>query len=69
MLKLDEKETLDPKISDLVKFSTLACLVWFYHSLLIPEANSQPILMFEYSFCSLGPVLQEYGVILPLGGL
>ena len=26
MLKLDKKESLDPKMSDLVKFSTWACL-------------------------------------------
>ena len=38
MLKLDEKESLDPKIvilSDLVKFSTLACLTCFHGSITV----------------------------------
>ena len=30
MFKLDEKESLDPKMSDLVKFSNLACLTCFH---------------------------------------
>ena len=34
MLKLDEKESLDPK-SDLVKFSTLACLTCFHGSITV----------------------------------
>ena len=42
---------------------------WFYHSLLISEVNSCLIFMFEYSFQSLGPSVQKYDVILPLGGL
>ena len=36
---------------------------------LISEVNSCPILMFEYSFQSLEPPLQESELILPLGGL
>ena len=38
MLKLDEKESLDPKwviLSDLVKFSTLACLTCFHGSITV----------------------------------
>ena len=37
------------------------------HIFLISEVNSCPILMFEYSFQSLWPALQESEVILPLG--
>ena len=35
MLKLDEKESLDLKMSDLVKFSTLACLTCFHGSIAV----------------------------------
>ena len=54
---------------DVFNFSMFNMLMWFYHSLLISEGNSCPILMFQYSFRSLWPALQESEVILPLGGL
>ena len=44
MLKLDEKESLDPKISDfewfgeVFNFDMFNMFSWFYHSLLISEA-------------------------------
>ena len=75
MLKLDEKESLDPKMSDfewfgkVFNFSMFNMFSWFYHCLLISEGNSCLILMFDHSFQSLEPALQEYGPILPLGGL
>ena len=75
MLKLDEKESLDPKMSDfewfgeVFNFSMFNMFLWFYHIFLISEVNSCPILMFQYSFWSLWPALQESEVILPLGGL
>ena len=50
-------------------FSMFNMFMWFYHSLLISEVNTCPILMFQYSFWSLWPALQESEVILPLGGL
>ena len=46
MVKLDEKQTLNPKLSDFEWFSEVFksnmfdVFVWFYHSLLILEANS-----------------------------
>ena len=73
MLKLDEKESLDPKMSDfewfgeVFNFSMFNMFSWFYHCLLISEGNSCPILMFDHSFWSLGP-LQESELKLPLGG-
>ena len=70
MLKLDEKESLDPKMSDFEWFGEVfnfSMFSWFYHCLLISEGNSCPIFMFDHSFWSLWPALQEYGVILPLG--
>ena len=75
MLKLDEKESLDPKMSDfewfgkVFNFSMFNMFSWLYHSLLISEVNSCQILMFDHSFWSLWPALQEYGVLLILGGL
>ena len=75
MKKLDEKECLDSKMSDfewfgeVFNFSMFNMFMWFYHILLISEVNSCPILMFEYSFQSLCPPLQESEVILSLGGL
>ena len=54
---------------EVFNFSMFNMFMWFYHSLLISEVNSCPILMFEYLFWSLGPALQESEVILPLGGL
>ena len=55
MLKLDEKESLDPKMSDfewfgeVFNFSMFNMFSWLYHSLLISEGNSCPILMFDHS--------------------
>ena len=75
MLKLDEKESLDHKMSDfewfgeVFNFGMFNVFSWLYHSLLISEGNSCVILMFDHSFRSLWPAPQEYGVILPLGGL
>ena len=42
--------------------------VWFYHIFLISDLNTCPILMYDHGNQSLGPALQEYEVILPLGG-
>ena len=50
-------------------FSMFNMFTYFHHILLISEVNSCPILMFQYSFRSLWPALQESEVILPLGGL
>ena len=67
MLKLDEKESLEPKMSDfewfgeVFNFSMFNMFSWLYLIFLISEGNSYPILMFEYSFQNLGPALQEYG--------
>ena len=67
MFKLDEKESLDPKMSDFewfgefFNFSMFNTFSWLYHSLLISEGNSCPILMFDHSIWSLWPALQEYG--------
>ena len=53
--------------------SQLLTLSWsfenlrLHHILLISEVNSCPIVMFEYSFWSLEPPLQESKLILPLG--
>ena len=74
MLKLDIKESLDPKMNDFEWFGEAFNFSMFNmldldHSLLISEVTTCPILMFDHSFRSLGPALQEYGVILPLGGL
>ena len=41
--------------------------VWFYHSLLISDLNTCPILMYDHANRSLGPALQECEGILPLG--
>ena len=54
---------------EVFNFSMFNMFMWFYHSLLISEGNSCLILMFQYSFQSLWPALQESEVILPLGGL
>ena len=75
MLKLDETDCQDSKMSDFEWFGEVFKIImfnmflWFYHSLLIFEGNSCPILMFEYSFWSLEPPLQESELILPLGSL
>ena len=55
MLKLDEKESLEPKMSDfewlgeVFNFSMFNMFSWLYHIFLISEGDSYPILMFEYS--------------------
>ena len=74
MLKLNEKELLEPKMSDfewfgeVFNFSMFNMFSWLYYIFLTSEGNSYLILMLEYSFQSLGPALQGYWVILPLGG-
>ena len=70
MLKLDGKESLDPQMSDFEWFGEVfnfSMFSWLYHFFLISELNTCPILMFEYSFRSLGPPLQESEQKLPLG--
>ena len=52
------------EVFDFSMFNMFTC---FYHILLISEVNSCPILMFQYSFRSLWPALQEYELKLPLG--
>ena len=42
---------------------------YFHHILLISEANSCLILMFQYLFRSLWPALQESELKLPLGAI
>ena len=70
MVKLDEKECLDTKMSDFELFgevfncSMFNMSMWFDHILLICEVHSCPILEFEYSFQSLWPTLQESEVII-----
>ena len=54
---------------EVVKIILFNMFLCFNYSLLISEGNSCLILMFEYSFQSLWPAVQEYSVILPLGGL
>ena len=62
-LKLDKKESPEPKISDfecfgeVFNFNMSNMFSWLYHSLLISEGNSCLILMFDHSFQSLGPAL------------
>ena len=66
MVKLDEKECLDPKMNDfewfgeVFNFSMFNMFLWFYHFLLISEGSSCLILMFECSFWNLWPALQGY---------
>ena len=56
MVKLDDKESLEPKMSDFERFdevfnfSMFNMFSWLYHSLLISEGNTCPILMFDHSF-------------------
>ena len=51
MVKLEEKESPDPKLSDfewfgeVFKIIMFNMFVWFYHSLLISDLNTCPILM------------------------
>ena len=75
MVKLEEKESPDPKLSDLEWFGEVFKIimfnmfVWFYHIFLISDLNTCPILMCDHANQSLWPPLQECEVILPLGGL
>ena len=55
--------------SEVFNFSMFNMFLWFYHISLISEVNSCLILMFQYSFQSLWPALQESELKLPLGGL
>ena len=48
---------------EVFNFNMFNMFVWFYYSLLISEGNSCLILMFQYSFQSLWPPLQESEVI------
>ena len=73
MVKLEEKESPDPKLSDfewfgeVFKIIMFNMFVWFYHIFLISDLNTCPILMYDHANQSLWPPLQEYEVILPLG--
>ena len=75
MVKLEEKESPDPKLSDfewfgeVFKIIMFNMIVWFYHIFLISDLNTCPILMCDHANQSLWPPLQECEVILPLGGL
>ena len=74
MVKLEEKESPDPKLSDfewfgeVFKIIMFNMFVWFYHIFLISDLNTCPILMYNHANRSLGPPLQVYEVILPLRG-
>ena len=74
MVKLEEKESPDPKLShfewfgEVFKIIMFNMFVWFYHIFLISDLNTCPILMYHHANRSLGPPLQKYEVILPLGG-
>ena len=52
---------------EVFNFSMFNMFTCFYHILLISEVNSCLILMFQYSFWSLWPALQESELKLPLG--
>ena len=73
MVKLEEKESPDPKLSDfewfgeVFKIIMFNMFVWFYHIFLISDLNTCPILMYGHANWSLWPPLQECQVILPLG--
>ena len=54
---------------EVFNFSMFNMFSWLYHFLPISEGNTCPILMFEYSFQSLEPPLQESELKLPLEGL
>ena len=75
MVKLEEKKSPDPKLSDfewfgeVFKIIMFNMFVWFYHIFLISDLNTCPILMYDHANQSLWPPLQESKVILPLGGL
>ena len=71
MLKLKERKSPDPKLSDfecfgeVFKIITFNMFVWFYHISLISDLNTCLILMYDHANQSLGPLLQEYERILP----
>ena len=73
MVKLEEKESPDPKLSDfewfgeVFKIIMFNMFVWFYHIFLISDLNTCLILMYDHANRSLWPPLQEYEVLLPLG--
>ena len=73
MVKLEGKESPDPKLSDfewfgeVFKIIMFNMFVWFYHIFLISDLNTCPILMYDHANWSLWPPLQEYEVILPPG--
>ena len=75
MVKLEEKESLDPKLSDfewfgeVFKIVMFNMFVWFYHISLISDLNISLNLMYDHANQSWGPPLQEYEVILSLEGL
>ena len=55
MVKLEEKESLDPKLSDfewfgeVFKIIMLNMFVWFYHIFLSSDLNSCLILMYNHA--------------------
>ena len=73
IVKLEEKESPDPKLSDfewfgeVFKIIMFNMFVWFYHTFLISDLNTCPILMYDHANRSLWPPLQECEVILSLG--
>ena len=75
MVKLEQKESPDPKLSDfewfgeVFKIIMFNMFVWFYHIFLISDLNTCLILMYDHANQSLWPPLQENEVILPLEGL
>ena len=66
MVKLEGKESPDPKLSDfewfgeVFKIIMFNMFVWFYHIFLISDLNTCPILMYDHANRSLWPPLQEY---------
>ena len=69
-VKLEEKESPDPKLSDfewfgeVFKIIMFNMFVWFYHISLISNINTCLILMYDHANWSLQPPQQD---ILPLG--
>ena len=63
MVKLEEKESPDHKLSDfewfgeVFKIIMFNMFVWFYHIFLICDLNTCPILMYDHANRSLGPPL------------
>ena len=50
-----------------MKFNMIMLNLRLPHIFLISEVDTCLIMMFDHSFSSIGPALQEYGVILSLG--